>query len=65
MPETEALSVAAGSELILDVIDFSQADDGAMVAYGLSSELDDLKAGFSDPFIFCLVSKITVLRRKP
>jgi len=29
--------------LINDVIDFSQADDGAMVDYGISSQLDDLK----------------------
>ena len=29
--------------LISDVIDFSQADDGAIVAYGLSEQLDDLK----------------------
>lgn len=35
--------MAAGMGLISDVIDFSQADDGAMVAYGISDQLDDLK----------------------
>lgn len=29
--------------LISEVVDFSQADDGAMVAYGISDQLDDLK----------------------
>ena len=40
---TYCLHGAAGIGLISDVIDFSQADDGAMIAYGLSDQLDDLK----------------------
>jgi hypothetical protein len=40
---TDAPAASAGIRLISDVIDFSQADDGAMIAYGLSDQLDDLK----------------------
>ena len=40
---TEAPAACAGIGLISDVIDFSQAEDGAMIAYGLSDQLDDLK----------------------
>lgn len=38
-----ALCGYAGRRQVAEVIDFSQADDAAMVAYHLSDTLDDLK----------------------
>jgi hypothetical protein len=45
----------AGIGLISDVIDFSQADDGAMIAYGISDQLDDLKVPSHRAYLVCML----------
>ena len=49
------LDAAAGIGLISDVIDFSQADDGAMIAYGISDQLDDLKVLSHEAYLVCVL----------